>query len=131
MKISMIIALLFVAAGIAVLASSSSDVTTYADFKTAAEKAETVKIVGNLVKEKPVEYDPEIDPNHLGFWLKDNEGEVKKVVLRASKPQDFERSESIVLTGKMEGEMFVASDMLLKCPSKYKNEEVFVRGQEG
>jgi cytochrome c-type biogenesis protein CcmE len=45
----------------------------------------------------------------------------------AEKPQDFERSEQIVLTGKMRGEDFVASDMLMKCPSKYKDEETFVK----
>jgi cytochrome c-type biogenesis protein CcmE len=52
---------------------------------------------------------------------------VRRVVLRASKPQDFERSENIVLTGQMTGETFEASDMLLKCPSKYEEQEIYVK----
>ena len=36
-----------------------------------------------------------------------------------SKPQDFEKSEQIVVIGKMEAGNFVASDILMKCPSKY------------
>ncbi|MFN5363918.1 MAG: cytochrome c maturation protein CcmE [Bacteroidota bacterium] len=47
--------------------------------------------------------------------------------MHAAKPQDFERSESIVLTGEMSGDVFQASEMLLKCPSKYKDQEVYVR----
>ena len=49
-------------------------------------------------------------------------------MLLAAKPQDFELSEQIVLTGEMRGEAFVASDMLMKCPSKYKDEEIYIKG---
>jgi cytochrome c-type biogenesis protein CcmE len=48
-----------------------------------------------------------------------------------SKPQDFERSEQIVLTGKMKGDEFVATDILMKCPSKYKDEEIYLKSEEG
>jgi cytochrome c-type biogenesis protein CcmE len=48
------------------------------------------------------------------------------VVFNGSKPQDFERSEQIVLTGKMIGNEFHASKILMKCPSKYTKDEVEV-----
>jgi cytochrome c-type biogenesis protein CcmE len=51
----------------------------------------------------------------------DNAGAEKKVVLHKNKPQDFERAEQIVLIGKMEGEEFHASEILMKCPSKYND----------
>jgi cytochrome c-type biogenesis protein CcmE len=51
--------------------------------------------------------------------MRDNEGTDCKVVLHKTEPQDFERSEQIVLIGKMEGQEFQASDILMKCPSKY------------
>ena len=35
--------------------------------------------------------------------------------------------EQIVATGSFEGDVFIASSILMKCPSKYKNEEVLVR----
>lgn len=44
-----------------------------------------------------------------------------------AKPQDFERSEQVVLTGKMDGDEFVATEILMKCPSKYKDEEIYLK----
>jgi len=130
MKKSHILAIAIVAVAIGILISASKDVTTYSNFTQATQNGERVKLIGQLVKDRPVEYDPEKDPNYLGFYLKDEAGEVRKVVLRAAKPQDFERSESIVLTGQMQGENFEASDMLLKCPSKYKDQEIYVRSEK-
>jgi len=45
-------------------------------------------------------------------------------VFNGAKPQDFERSEQIVLTGKMKGDEFLASKILMKCPSKYVNNKI-------
>jgi cytochrome c-type biogenesis protein CcmE len=131
MKKSHIIAIAIIAVAIGILISASSDVTTYANFDQAAKSGDKVKLVGQLVKEVPVEYNPEKDPNYLSFQLRDDAGQVRRVVLHASKPQDFERSEQIVLTGAMSGETFEASDMLLKCPSKYKDQEVYIRSEKG
>lgn len=130
MKKSHIIAIVLVAAAIGILISASSDVTTYANFTQAAQSGEKVKLVGQLVKDKPVEYNPEVDANFLSFWLKDDAGQVRQVVLHAGKPQDFERSEQIVLTGQMANDRFEASDMLLKCPSKYNDQEIYVRSEK-
>lgn len=127
MKKSHIIAIIVVAVGIGILISASRDVTTYANFAQATESGDRVKLVGQLVKDRPVEYNPEKDPNYLSFFVQDDAGAIRQVVLHASKPQDFERSEQIVLTGEMKGDVFTASDMLLKCPSKYKDQEVYVR----
>ncbi|MEK7257335.1 MAG: cytochrome c maturation protein CcmE, partial [Bacteroidota bacterium] len=64
------------------------------------------------------------------FFIKDGEGEERKIVLNAAKPKDFEMSEQIVVTGKMQGDEFVANEILLKCPSKYKDEEVYIKSQK-
>ena len=127
MKKTHIIAILVIAAAVSILISASKDVTTYANFAQAAQNGDRVKLVGTLVKDQPVDYDPVKNPDFLSFWLRDEAGQVKKVELHAAKPQDFERSESIVLTGEMSGDVFHASEMLLKCPSKYKDQEVYVR----
>ncbi len=131
MKRSHIIAIAVVAVAISILISASKDVTTYANFSQATQSGDRVKLVGQLVKEQPVEYNPEENPNLLAFYLRDDAGDVRRVVLHAGKPQDFERSEQIVLTGQMNGETFEAADMLLKCPSKYKDQEVYVRSEKG
>lgn len=130
MKISHIIALIAIAASVAVMITTyNSDITTYGNFSNSATE-QTVKLVGQLVKEQPIEYNPEKDPNYLSFYLRDDQGEVRKVVLLAAMPQDFERSEQVVLTGKMKGDTFIADDMQLKCPSKYKDEETYVRSKD-
>jgi cytochrome c-type biogenesis protein CcmE len=69
-------------------------------------------------------YDPMKDPNYFSFYIRDENKVLKKVIRRAPKPQDFELSEKIVVTGKLVGDTFEASDILMKCPSKYKNEEI-------
>jgi cytochrome c-type biogenesis protein CcmE len=131
MKKVHLIAIAVVIVAIGILISASKDVTTYANFEQATRSGEKVKLVGQLVKDRPVEYDPEKNPDFLAFWLRDEKGEIRRVELHAGKPQDFERSESIVLTGQIKGETFAASEMLLKCPSKYKDQEIYVREKQG
>ncbi|MGO1815314.1 MAG: cytochrome c maturation protein CcmE domain-containing protein, partial [Sphingobacterium sp.] len=81
-------------------------------------------VVGVLNKEKDLLYDPVTDANHFSFFMYDNDSTECQVVFNGSKPQDIERSEQIVLTGKMEGEVFHASKILMKCPSKYNQDEM-------
>jgi cytochrome c-type biogenesis protein CcmE len=131
MKKSYILAIIAIVIAIGILISASKDVTTYANFAQASQSGDRVKLVGQLVKDKPINYDPEKNPDFMSFWLKDEAGEVRLVELHAAKPQDFERSESIVLTGEMQGGTFAASEMLLKCPSKYKDQEIYVREKQG
>lgn len=120
-----------IAVAIGLLTNAADDMSTYSNFKDAVESGEKVKIAGQLAKDKEMYYNPEEDPNFFSFWVEDAAGMQKKVILNAAKPQDFERSEQIVLTGKMRGEEFIASDMLMKCPSKYKDEEIYIKSQEG
>ena len=54
-----------------------------------------------------------------------------KVVFDGAKPQDFELSEQIVVTGRMKDDTFIATDLLMKCPSKYKDEEIYIKGEQG
>jgi cytochrome c-type biogenesis protein CcmE len=46
-----------------------------------------------------------------------------KVVYHYSKPTDLEKSERVVLKGKMQKDYFDCKDILLKCPSKYKDDK--------
>jgi cytochrome c-type biogenesis protein CcmE len=78
-------------------------------------------VAGKLNKVKELSYNPEQNANLFSFYLVDNEGLEKKVLFNGSKPQDFERSESVVITGKMKGEEFIADKILMKCPSKYND----------
>ncbi len=114
---------------LALIFSASQDFSTYASFKDAAASGTEVKIVGELAKEKEIYYDPAEDPNYFSFHVIDKDGVTRKVIMNRAKPQDFEMSEQIVVTGKLSGDDFLASDILLKCPSKYKDEEIYLRSE--
>jgi cytochrome c-type biogenesis protein CcmE len=127
MKKIHIVGLVLIAVAIGFIVTLASDYSQYETFSSA--KGETKKdfhIVGTLVKEKQQEYDPLKDPNYFSFYLKDKNGDENKVIFNGTKPQDFDRSEQIVLTGKMEGTNFRATHILMKCPSKYKIDELEV-----
>ena len=127
MKSSYIIALVLILVSIGIFISASADVSTYATFETAITSQSRVKIAGTLDKNKTMEYDPTVDEDRFVFHMSDSDGVSNKVILLKPKPQDFERSEQIVLTGAMENGTFVADEILMKCPSKYKEEEIALR----
>lgn len=127
MKKIYIIAGVLILVGIGLLISAAGDMSTYSTFRLADESGADVKVVGQLAKDKEIYYNPTEDPNYFSFYVSDQDGEVRKVILRGAKPQDFELSEQIVVTGKMRGQEFLASELLMKCPSKYKDEEVFLQ----
>lgn len=126
MKKSSIIGMIIIALAIAMIIVIYADSSTYSNFTQAKEKETELYVVGVLNKEKELYYEPTIDANHFSFYMYDNDSTECKVVFRGSKPQDIERSEQIVLTGKMVGDEFHASKILMKCPSKYTEDEVEV-----
>lgn len=129
MKRSHIIAIVIIAVAIAALVGSLYDSSTYADLKQAFDNPEReYHVVGVLDRSQEVIYEPSINPNLTTFTMVDHKGDTARVRLSMAKPQDFERSERIVLIGKAtaDGE-FHARNMLMKCPSKY-NEEGSVGG---
>ncbi len=126
MRRSHIIALLVIAIVAAFMVASFSDSSSYADFAEAfANPDREYHVVGTLDRSEDIIYDPEVNANLTRFTMIDNNGERREVFLNKSKPQDFERSESLVLIGKAREESFYATDMLMKCPSKYKEEQRF------
>jgi cytochrome c-type biogenesis protein CcmE len=122
MKKIHILGIIIIAIAIGAILTTLNSTSTYASFTEAYESPDNeFHIVGKLDKEKEMVYDPKADANIFTFYMKDNAGVEKKVVLHKNKPQDFERSEQIVLIGKASGEEFHASDILMKCPSKYND----------
>lgn len=129
MKKKHILAVIAIAVSIFIILNGAKDVSTYSTFADASKTEGRVKITGELNLEKDVIYTPEVDPNVFSFHMIDNNGVSKKIIMNKPKPQDFERSESIVVTGEMKGEEFVANEILMKCPSKYKDDEIRIRAE--
>lgn len=123
MKKTHIIALVLIAIAIATLISFMGNVTSYETIASAKQKpGKFVNLVAKMDKTQPLNYDPVKNPNYLTFTALDTLGNSIQVVYRNSKPTDMEKSERLVLKGKVENGVFECKDILLKCPSKYKDD---------
>lgn len=121
MKKIHILLLALTAVCIAAIVSTVNKSTSYAVFAVAqANVGSSYHIIGKLNKEKPMSYNPAIDPNYFTFYMTDTLGIEKKIIYRDTKPMDMEQSEKLVVIGEMNdiGE-FEADEILKKCPSKY------------
>lgn len=137
MKKIHILGLIVIAIAVGVIISTAGDASTYVTFNEAEAMTQkgnhtSIHVVGELTKDEQgnitnMIYRPEIDPNHFEFSLIDNAGTVKKVVYPAPMPQDFDKSEQVVVIGKMEDGYFYAEKILLKCPSKYENDKLEIK----
>lgn len=130
MKKIHIIILVLIAVSIAVLMSFMGDLTTYDTIASAQKKQGSfVHLIAKLDKTRPMEYDPIKDPNYLSFYAVDSLGGSTRVVFHNPKPTDMEKTERIVLKGRMQGNVFECKEILLKCPSKYKDDKNQVQQQ--
>jgi len=124
MKKSHIVGILIIAFAIAILISSMGSNSTYANFdESIKNEGSSYTVIGNLVKDKEMVYNPKMNANVFSFYMKDKEGKVMKVVLNEPRPTDFEKSEDIVVKGSVRGNTFYATNILLKCPSKYTDQQ--------
>lgn len=134
MKKGYIIGLVLVSVLVAIFVSTLEGASMYVTIDGAqklydkGDKRE-VHVVGSLIKNndgsvKGLYYDPLVDANKSEFLIQDDSLHVSKVVLLSSLPADFDKSEKVVVQGRYNGEDFIASKVLLKCPSKYENQQI-------
>lgn len=127
MKKTHIVLLILVAAAISVISAMYLDFSTYETFASAAKRPDKqFHVMGYLEKDKAMVYDPVKDPNRFTFFVKDKQGNVSEVVFSGAKPTDIEKSEQIVMTGRMDGDKFHCNQIQMKCPSKYKKDQIAV-----
>lgn len=124
MKRTHIIALVFIVIAIGAVISTVYHADTYASFEEARKHpGREFHIIGELIKDKPIEEKVVSNTLMMTFFMTDNQGGETRVTYFGAKPQDFEKSDQVVLIGAFEGDAFVASSLLLKCPSKYNPNE--------
>lgn len=124
MKTSHIIILVFIAAAIGGLLMYSVDFSTYDTIQSAkAKPGKYVHLIARLDRTHPLNYDALKNPNLLSFYAIDSLGGSTEVIYHNPKPSDLEKSERIVLKGKMQNDVFQCDNILLKCPSKYKDDK--------
>ena len=134
MKKSHLFVLAIIAVAAAIILSTTADASVYVGFGEARQRAAEgnttkVHVVGKLLRDgqkRPIdlEYDPMKDPNYFAFTLVDTLQVAQRVVYNSPKPQDFDASEQVVITGNMRGQVFMADKILLKCPSKYVKKDL-------
>ena len=128
MKKIHIVILVGIAVCIMILLSFMADLSTYETLASARQKeGKTVTVIAKLDKSMaiPIEYDPDKNPNLSKVYVIDSLGNRAQVRYYFEKPFDMEKSDRIVLKGKMKGEIFEITSkdgILIKCPSKYKDD---------
>lgn len=124
------IALIVIAGlGVGAVVTLYGNTTKNVSFKDADELAKenpgkNYVVRCRLNKNKPMEYDPQKDANHLVFYAQDSLGNERKVVYDHPKPTDMERSDMITITGHAMKDHFHATEIQMKCPSKYEDAPV-------
>ena len=132
MKKSYIVALVVIAAAIAIIVQTAGESSTYVSFDEAAQLAsngssKSIHVVGELKKDATGEIigiHPGHDKVSFSFLLIDTNGKEQEFFYNEPMPADFKRSEKVVVIGSYHDNTFVADKILLKCPSKYVEEEL-------
>ncbi|MBK9711986.1 MAG: cytochrome c maturation protein CcmE [Kouleothrix sp.] len=80
-----------------------------------------VQLAGFLVPGDVGSYDA---AGNFTFGMQDSTGKIVKVVYGKPKPPNFEQAVSLVAIGHYDAskQVFMADDMLVKCPSKYQEQ---------
>jgi len=106
-----------------------NSISTYVNFEQAENRSGS-HVVG--VWDDSREYGFSRETMQFSFHMKDEDGNVRRVIYSKPKPNNFEQATQIVVIGEMRNSVFYANDMLMKCPSKYNeaSEADFVNAQE-
>ena len=126
MKKSSIFGIVVIAVAIAIIICTYGSSSSYGTFTDAQKNGGELHVIGHVDKEKEMIYDARKDANYFSFYMRDTLGKECKVIFTGTKPEDFDRSDKIVLTGQMSGDEFHASHILMKCPSKYTQDKIEV-----
>ena len=123
MKKKNIIGLVFIIGFITLaVINFGSTVGGYMDFAEAEKTGVKAHVVGTWVTSEPTRYDPAT--NTFQFHMADELGKVREVHYLNPKPANFEDAEKLVIEGSVQGDVFVADHILVKCPSKYNDTNV-------
>ena len=134
MKKSYIFGIIIIAVAVIVVISTAGDASSYVSFGEAYTMAsdgnlKKIHVVGQLKKDgqgEIVGISQSEDKLSFSFTMIDENQKEQKVFYNEPIPPDFLRSEQVVVVGSYQNDNFVANKILLKCPSKYVEEEVKV-----
>jgi cytochrome c-type biogenesis protein CcmE len=134
MKKSHILIIVIIAVAIGIIVSTAGDASTYVNFDKAYELStagskKDIHVVGELKKDlqgNVVGIEEGADKVSFSFVMVDDNGKEQKVTYNQPMPTDFLRSEKVVVIGGYKEDAFYARKILLKCPSKYQEQNINV-----
>ena len=132
MKNTSAISIVFISIIVIIIISTFGDASTYVTFSKAKDVYESgsltkFHVVGKLNKDEDNNIQGLMksdDKMSFTFQMIDEDGMKEKVFYAEPMPPDFLLSEQVVVIGGYENNTFVADDILLKCPSKYTEENI-------
>jgi cytochrome c-type biogenesis protein CcmE len=132
MKKTHIIGIITIAIAVMIIIITAGDASTYVTFTEARKMAtegnnKKIHVVGQLKKDDDgniIGLQASEDMLSVSFLMIDNENTEQKVYYNEPMPPDLQRSEQVVVIGSYRENIFVADKILLKCPSKYQEEEI-------
>lgn len=132
MKKTHIFGIVIIALAVMIIIITAGDASTYVTFGQAKIMSENgnnkkIHVVGELKKNKEgkiVGLEPGDDMLSVKFLMLDNEGKEQQVFYNQPMPPDLKMSENVVVIGSYHQDLFIADKILLKCPSKYQEEEL-------
>lgn len=106
-----------------------NSIDSYVNFEQ-AENRSSAHVVGSWDDSR--EWGFSMESMRFSFYMKDEDGNVRRVIYPKPKPNNFEQATQLVVIGEMKNDVFYANDMLMKCPSKYNDadEAEFTRAEE-
>ena len=132
MKNTSAISIVFISIIVIIIISTFGDASTYVTFSKAKNVYESgsltkFHVVGKLNKDEENNIEglkKGDDKMSFTFQMIDEDGMKETVFYGEPMPPDFLLSEQVVVIGGYENNTFVADDILLKCPSKYTEENI-------
>jgi cytochrome c-type biogenesis protein CcmE len=132
MKKTHIFGIIIIAIAVMIIIITAGDASTYVTFlqakKMASEgKNKKIHVVGQLKKDAEgniTGLQVTDDKLSVSFQMLDTENTEQKVYYNEPMPPDLLRSEQVVVIGSYHEDVFIADKILLKCPSKYQEEEI-------
>ena len=132
MKKTHIFGIIIIAIAVMIIIITAGDASTYVTFREAMKMAaegnnKKIHVVGQLKKDMEGNIqglEVTEDMLSVSFLMIDNENIEQKIYYNEPMPPDLQRSEQVVVIGSFREDVFVPDKILLKCPSKYEEEEI-------
>ena len=119
MKLKIMIGSAVIIAGFILAAVNFMDSNVeYGSFAEAKQSHKKIQVKGEWIKERPSSFD--MKNVQFSFYMKDDLGNIERIVFDGAKPNNFDIAPSIVAKGKYMDDHFHATEILTKCPSKYQ-----------